>query len=230
MTSPDGAATHQIDAFFIYCTTLVILSITGTFLHQFGDDHTGTIVAAVEAVRPPIGGQSARYNVRSSRHCNNLHPSTMSPTDTILANAQQRMHDHHLPYAGAVTPQEAYALLQANPNARLVDVRTNAERDWVGRVAIAPEQHLAIQWSLYPGGTQNPDFLQQLQQMATKDTPLLFLCRSGVRSRHAAKLATEAGYTQCFDILEGFEGDKDADGHRKSIGGWCKAGLPWLGA
>ncbi|MBS0308622.1 MAG: rhodanese-like domain-containing protein, partial [Proteobacteria bacterium] len=53
---------------------------------------------------------------------------------------------------------------------------------------------------------------------------------SGVRSRHAAKLATENGYTHCFDVLEGFEGDKDAEGHRKTVNGWCKAGLPWVGA
>ena len=83
---------------------------------------------------------------------------------------------------------------------------------------------------LYPGGIPNPDFLPQLAQVATKDSVLLFLCRSGVRSRHAAKLATEHGYTECFDILEGFEGDKDAQGHRKTVGGWCKAGLPWNGA
>jgi rhodanese-related sulfurtransferase len=129
-----------------------------------------------------------------------------------------------------MTPQETYALLQADPQARLVDVRTNAERDWVGRVALADPQHAAVQWNLYPGGTPNPDFMRQLEQVAGKDDVLLFLCRSGVRSRHAAKLATEHGYANCFDILEGFEGDKDGEGHRKTVGGWCKAGLPWLGA
>ncbi|MGH8808542.1 MAG: rhodanese-like domain-containing protein, partial [Noviherbaspirillum sp.] len=107
---------------------------------------------------------------------------------------------------------------------------TNAERDWVGRVAIPETQHVAVQWNVYPGGTPNPDFLGQLGQVASKDNVLLFLCRSGVRSRHAAKLATEHGYANSFDILEGFEGDKDAQGHRKTVGGWCKAGLPWAGA
>jgi rhodanese-related sulfurtransferase len=87
-----------------------------------------------------------------------------------------------------------------------------------------------VQWSLYPGGAPNPEFLAQLEQHADRDQVLLFLCRSGVRSRYAAKLATENGYKQCFDVLEGFEGDKDSNGHRKSVGGWCKAGLPWLGA
>jgi rhodanese-related sulfurtransferase len=149
----------------------------------------------------------------------------------ILNTAQKRAQENSLPYAGAVTPQEAYALLQADSTIKLVDVRTNAERDWVGKVTLPENQHATVQWNLYPGGTPNPDFVAQLQQCAAdKNTVLLFLCRSGVRSRHAAKLATENGYTQCFDILEGFEGDKNAAGHRKTVGGWCKAGLPWVGA
>jgi len=109
-------------------------------------------------------------------------------------------------------------------------VRTNAERDWVGRVAIGQAQHLAVQWATYPGGAPNPDFGAQLEQVAGKDDVLLFLCRSGVRSRHSARVATELGYANAFDILEGFEGDRDSDGHRKTIGGWCTAGLPWVGA
>jgi rhodanese-related sulfurtransferase len=149
-------------------------------------------------------------------------------TNDILERARER--GNGLPYAGAVTPQEAHELIQGNPAVRLVDVRTNAERDWVGRVAIDGAQHGAVQWSMYPGGVPNPDFLAQLAAVAGKDDVLLFLCRSGVRSRHAAKLATENGYANSFDILEGFEGDKDAEGHRKTVGGWCKAGLPWVGA
>lgn len=152
----------------------------------------------------------------------------MSDTPDILANARGR--GAGLPYAGAVTPQEAFALVQNDPRVKLVDVRTNAERDWIGRVAIPDTQHGAVQWSLYPGGTPNPDFADQLQQVADKDDVVLFLCRSGVRSRHAARVATELGYSNAFDILEGFEGDRDADGHRKTVGGWCKAGLPWVGA
>jgi rhodanese-related sulfurtransferase len=153
----------------------------------------------------------------------------MTTTDQILASARSRAPGE--PYAGAVTPAEAFALLQADPHVKLVDVRTNAERDWVGRVGVPEPQHAAVQWVLYPGGLPNPDFGAQLQQAAPdKDDVLLFLCRSGVRSRHGARLATELGYKNAFDILEGFEGDKDAQGHRKSVGGWCKAGLPWVGA
>ena len=148
----------------------------------------------------------------------------------ILSKARQLAAEKQLPYAGAVTPAEAYSLLRQNPAVKLVDVRTNAERDWVGRVAIPESQHVAVEWNVYPGGTPNPRFLDELGQAASKDNVLLFLCRSGVRSRHAAKLATEHGYQNCFDILEGFEGDKDAEGHRKTVGGWCKAGLPWIGA
>jgi rhodanese-related sulfurtransferase len=154
----------------------------------------------------------------------------MTTSAEILALARSRGEEKQLPYAGAVTPQEAYALLQDDPNIKLVDVRTDAERDWVGRTDIPSVQHAAVQWSLYPGGAPNLDFLPQLSQIAEKNTVLLFLCRSGVRSRHSAKLATENGYANCFDILEGFEGDKNDEGHRKTVGGWCKAGLPWIGA
>lgn len=148
----------------------------------------------------------------------------------ILNCAHKRAQDDSLPYAGAVTPEQAYALLQADPAVKLVDVRTAAERDWVGRVHLPAAQHHAVQWNLYPGGVHNPDFLAQLAQVAEKGDTLLFLCRSGVRSRHAAKLASEQGYKHCYDILEGFEGDKNEQGHRKTVSGWCKAGLPWVGA
>jgi rhodanese-related sulfurtransferase len=150
--------------------------------------------------------------------------------DDIMSTARQRGREMQTPYAGAVTPREAHELLSKNCNVKLIDVRTNAERDWVGRPAIPPEQNAAVEWNVYPGGTPNPQFMEQLGQVADKEAVLLFLCRSGVRSRSAAKLATERGYENCFDILEGFEGDKDAEGHRKTLGGWCKAGLPWLGA
>jgi len=156
--------------------------------------------------------------------------SSSSPPAAILQLAAQRAREQQLPYRGAVTPTEAFALLQADAAIRLVDVRTRAERDWVGMVQIPAPQHLSVQWNLYPEGHPNPAFLDELTAVARPDEVLLFLCRSGVRSKHAARLATEQGYGQCFDILEGFEGNKDADGHRKTVEGWCKAGLPWVGA
>ncbi|HZS80706.1 MAG TPA: rhodanese-like domain-containing protein [Herbaspirillum sp.] len=154
----------------------------------------------------------------------------MTSTLEILSSAQRRAQQNQLPYAGAVTPQEAFALLQDNATVKLVDVRTKAERDWVGQVSLAAEQHLAVQWNLYPEGVPNPHFLEQLSAVANKDMILLFLCRADIRSRHAAKLAADNGYLQCYDVLEGFEGSKDSMGHRKTIEGWCKAGLPWVGA
>jgi rhodanese-related sulfurtransferase len=151
----------------------------------------------------------------------------MSTTEQLLATARSRGADQ--PYAGAVTPAEAWELLRLQPGARLIDVRTNAERHWVGQVALPPGQHMAVEWTSWPSGVVNPQFIEQLGAIAARDDVLLFLCRSGVRSRHAAKLATEHGYSNAFDILEGFEGNKDSAGHRKTSGGWCHAGLPWIG-
>ena len=148
----------------------------------------------------------------------------------ILNTGRTRGKDNGLQYAGALTPQESYTLLQADPKIKLIDVRTDAERDWIGKPQIAAEQQFAVQWTLYPGGKPNPDFISQLAQVASKDDVLLFLCRGAVRSKGAAKLAAEHGYANSFDVLEGFEGGKDAEGHRKNVDGWCKAGLPWIGA
>jgi rhodanese-related sulfurtransferase len=143
----------------------------------------------------------------------------------ILAAAQARGKQMGLPYAGALLPAEAHQLMQ-QANAKLVDVRTQAEWDWVGRVPDAIE----IELSTYPGGERNPHFIAELSREAPKDAVVMFLCRSGARSHNAAHLATQAGYAQCYNVLQGFEGDRDADGHRKTVGGWCAAGLPWLGA
>jgi rhodanese-related sulfurtransferase len=155
----------------------------------------------------------------------------MNPeTEQLLAAARQRAETAPMAYAGAVTPAEAFSLLQSAPRIRLIDVRTRAERDWIGKVAIDPAQQTGIEWNTYPGGAQNTGFLAELQATAAPDDILLFLCRSGVRSRHAATLAAANGFANCFDILEGFEGDRDTEGHRKNVNGWCKAGLPWIGA
>ena len=143
----------------------------------------------------------------------------------VLAAARRRAADASLPYFGAVTPAEARALLEADPAARLIDVRTRAEWDYVGRVPGS----VLIEWNTYPDGTRNPGFLEELRRtVGQADAPVLFLCRSGQRSDSAARAATAAGYTRAFNVLEGFEGDKDAAGHRGNLGGWRKAGLPWV--
>jgi rhodanese-related sulfurtransferase len=141
----------------------------------------------------------------------------------ILTLAQARGQALGRTYQGELTPQEAFDVLRFAPGAQIVDVRTRAEWDWVGRVPNAIE----IEWNQYPGGVRNPNFLAELKRQVDPEAPVLFLCRSGARSIAAATAATEAGYGDCYNILEGFEGDKDANGHRNNIGGWRWAGLPW---
>ena len=137
--------------------------------------------------------------------------------------ARQRAKELGLPYEGALTPQEAHEVLRLNPQAKLVDVRTRAELEWVGRIPGAVEVELLT----YPGSRPNPDFVKQLEREVGKDAPVMFICRSGGRSHNAAMLAQQAGYAECYNVLEGFEGDKDSAGHRNSQGGWRHAGLPW---
>jgi rhodanese-related sulfurtransferase len=141
----------------------------------------------------------------------------------ILAIANDRAQGLARPYQGELTPQEAYDLWQLAPGAKLVDVRTRAEWDWVGRIPEAVE----IEWNQYPGGVRNPHFLAELKRQVDPEALVMFVCRSGVRSIAAAAAASEIGYTNCYNVLEGFEGDKDANGQRNRIGGWRKAGLPW---
>ena len=149
----------------------------------------------------------------------------MDSPDDILARARERGRSMKLPYAGALLPAEAQALLKQTPEAKLVDVRTKAELEWVGRVPGA----LAVEWNSWPGGNQNRDFLRELQaQVRPSDAPVMFLCRSGGRSHNAAAAAAQAGYANAFNVLEGFEGDKDEQGHRNTVGGWRAAGLPWV--
>ena len=148
----------------------------------------------------------------------------MGTITAILERAQQRAKEMELPYEGALLPAEAFTLLQQAPGAKLVDVRSRAEWDWVGRIPGAIE----IEWQTYPGMRTNPDFLTYLESQVDTEALVMFLCRSGGRSHQAAATATEAGYLDCYNILEGFEGDKDATGHRSAKGGWKAAGLPWV--
>ncbi len=148
----------------------------------------------------------------------------MGTISSILKAAQDRAKEMSLPYEGALLPSEAYELLQHAPGAKLVDVRTQAEWDWVGRVPGAVE----IEWMSYPGMVPNDVFMQELGRQVDKESLVMFMCRSGARSHHAAMAATEAGFPDCYNVLEGFEGDKDTERHRSSKGGWKAAGLPWV--
>jgi glyoxylase-like metal-dependent hydrolase (beta-lactamase superfamily II)/rhodanese-related sulfurtransferase len=128
---------------------------------------------------------------------------------------------HRGTYAGDVSPQLAWQWVQTG-EAVLVDVRTDAEREWVGFVPGAQ----AVAWKQWPGMALNTQFDAAIQQAAAGGQKLVLLCRSGVRSIAAAKRATELGLT-AYNILEGFEGDPDGKAQRGHTGGWRHHGLPW---
>jgi rhodanese-related sulfurtransferase len=142
--------------------------------------------------------------------------------DELKKRAAERAKQMGLPYAGALLPAEAHQLMQAG--AKLVDVRTKPEVLYVGRVPGAA----TIEWQTYPGNRPNPEFIGELAAAARKDEPVMFLCRSGARSHAAAEAAMRAGWKETYNVLEGFEGDKDAQDHRGTVGGWRKSGLPWV--
>ena len=142
--------------------------------------------------------------------------------DHVKQAAKERGKQMGLSYAGALLPAEAHQLMKAG--ASLVDVRTKPELLYVGRVPSA----LAVEWQTYPGNRPNPEFLAELADAVPKDQPVMFICRSGARSHSAAEAATRAGWKEAYNVLEGFEGDKDAEQHRSTVGGWRKAGLPWV--
>jgi rhodanese-related sulfurtransferase len=147
----------------------------------------------------------------------------MSDQHEILQLAQQLGAEKGLPYAGAMTPREAFEMLQQNPEFLLIDVRTQAELALVGRVPAA----LNIEWAFYPGMVQNQDFAKELSDKLNKNQPLIFMCRTGGRSHNAAAVAATLGYTQAYNMLEGFEGEANSLNQRTMINGWKHAGLPW---
>lgn len=132
-------------------------------------------------------------------------------------------------YAGDVTPQEAWRLLQANPKARLVDVRTMAEWRYVGLPDLTALGQVPVlaEWQ-GSDGVPNPAFADQVEAAGVEpDAPVLLLCRSGARSRSAAIALTQRGYGEAYNISNGFEGPPDAEGHRGQVDGWKATGLPW---
>ena len=147
----------------------------------------------------------------------------MANISEILKAAQQRAKDLNLPYQGALTPEETFELMRSAPGAKLVDVRTRAEIDWVGRVPGAVE----IEWVTYPGLKLNPNFMAALEQQVDKEALVMFLCRSAHRSHTAASVATQSGYSNCYNVLEGFEGDRNTSNRRNLLNGWRRKGLPW---
>lgn len=124
-------------------------------------------------------------------------------------------------YAGDVSPQLAYEWWQSG-QAVLIDVRTDAEREWVGFVPGA----VGLAWKQWPGMALNPGFDEALRAAVPPGKKALLLCRSGVRSIAAARRASELGI-EAYNVLEGFEGDPDEHAHRGRRGGWRLRGLPW---
>jgi len=132
-------------------------------------------------------------------------------------------------YAGDRTPQQTWEMLRDNPKAVMIDVRTDAEYAYVGNPDLSSLNKEVVQicWKAFPKMDLNSDFIAQVGNTVNTDTPMLFLCRSGGRSMNAADALTAAGYTQCYNITGGFEGDKNPEGHRIGVNGWKVDGLPW---
>jgi len=140
-------------------------------------------------------------------------------------------HPSSVDYAGDLATGEAWELLSQTPAAQLIDVRTVAEWAFVGLPDLSGLGRTVhtVEWQTFPSMAPNPGFLAEVQAVlgADKDIPVLFLCRSGARSRAAAIALTAAGYTNAFNIAGGFEGDLDPRRHRGKTNGWKAAGLPW---
>ncbi|MBL8700936.1 MAG: rhodanese-like domain-containing protein [Alphaproteobacteria bacterium] len=139
-------------------------------------------------------------------------------------------------YAGDLSPQDAWKLLQADPAAVLVDVRSRPEWSFVGvpdlssigkKPVLVSWQH----WGVGPQGpamTPNATFAQDLAGAGVAPgAPVIFLCRSGARSRAAAIAVTQLGYARAYNLTGGFEGSHDSSRHRGRVDGWKAAGLPW---
>lgn len=138
-------------------------------------------------------------------------------------------------YAGDISAQEAWDGLVSSPKAALVDVRTTAEWAYVGFPTLASigKTTAMVSWDDFPSGALVPDFIGRLKRELDKlgvgpNDPVYFICRSGARSRHAALAATAAGYSQAFNVANGFEGRLDTERHRATPGSWKGEELPWV--
>lgn len=130
-----------------------------------------------------------------------------------------------------VAPTQTWEALKTDPEAQLVDVRTDVEWNFVGVPDLngAGKQAVLIPWQVYPSMQRNPSFEDTLKQAGlTADHRVYFICRSGVRSMAAAQAAQAAGFPHVFNVADGFEGPVDRDGHRGNAAGWKANGLPWV--
>ena len=146
------------------------------------------------------------------------------------------MDSRSAPVIDSVTPDQAYDAIQANPSQPLVDVRTRAEWSFVGvpDLSAADGRLIVVEWTTFPEMRGNPSFFDELDRQFGSTSPerIFFLCRSGVRSLHAAEAVAEHYAKQnrivhCTNVAEGFEGDLDENGHRGRVNGWKARRLPW---
>ena len=150
--------------------------------------------------------------------------------DSLLRTAKERLASG-FSYAGDITPGEAWQILVADTSAVLVDVRTDAEWNFVGvpELDSLGKKPLLMSWQRYPDMSQNQEFASDLAGAGVpRSVPVLFICRSGARSASAAEHCTAEGFTNCYNVIEGFEGVPDADKHRGKISGWKMRALPWV--
>jgi len=134
-------------------------------------------------------------------------------------------------YAGDATPKQAWEILEQNPDAVLIDVRTQPEWVFVGVPDLSGigKRAAFIPWQVYPSMQMNGEFVKQVQAAGAKpDAPVLFLCRSGARSRSAAIALSQAGFARAYNIAGGFEGPHDGTKHRGATSGWKADHLPWI--
>ena len=135
-----------------------------------------------------------------------------------------------LDYAGDLSPNEAWGKIKEDSDCYLVDCRTSAEWSLVGVPDLDSlgKKVIFIEWQTFPSMEKNTRFLQEISETdIKKNSKIIFLCRSGARSRSAAEFLTSQGYRNCFNCSEGFEGSHDNFGHRSSVNGWKFHNLPW---
>lgn len=183
--------------------------IAGKSLEQFAD-----LMHALNLPKPRRLDEAVPANQTSGIR----HDAAPREGATLVPDPHPRIEQG---YAGDISPPLAWQWSQSG-KAMLIDIRTEAERDWVGFVPGVP----FVPWKLWPGMAVSTVFDDQLKAAAPPGTCVLLLCRSGIRSIAAAKRATELGF-EAYNILEGFEGDPDAQAHRGFRGGWRFHGLPW---
>ena len=186
------------------------------------DDGIGTQLVSVQRV--PAG--------RRMRIAVNATEAARGDVGSMADNTQNQQD-----YAGDLSPRQAWDLLAQDRAAILVDVRSRPEWSFVGTTDLSSlgKKPLLVAWQHWTPNAQgaamapNAAFAEELAAVApAKDAPVIFLCRSGARSRAAAIAMTKLGYTRAFNLAGGFEGAHDSSRHRGSVDGWKAAGLPWM--